>query len=208
MYLWAEFLFWGNMVPHIGVSYDNMDKIKEKTFFYRNFDFSDTYAWQKLYMSEQDELSPLYWYTKSVEAGYLPAICWLGWCAKNGIGMDPDEKQMKVWFEKAKEYPKTVSFVPNGLGLFAPNASQLSELAHWADIEEDEVTDRLSYHDPGTTGEDYPNPTWRDLHAAAIAVYELGCMFGSIDCVFREDLQYDYDVYEGKERFVCYLLSA
>lgn len=179
MFLWAEFLNWGR--PELTWAYGSG---YDKTV-------------QKLADDSMYEQDCQHWYTRSAEAGYGPAICWLGWDALHGIGRRPDPEEARRWFDLAKERI-IFSLEPDGLDLFVTTASNLEDDAHWADIDEDD-----------NCWNEYwsrPNPTWRDLHGSALAVFELGRMFGCARCGLpeREHLvyRYGYDRYSGMDRLV------
>lgn len=159
MFLWAEFLNWGR--PELTWAYGSG---YDKTV-------------QKLADDSMYEQDCQHWYTRSAEAGYAPAICWLGWDALHGIGRRPDPEEARRWFDLAKKRI-IFSLEPDGLDLFVTTASNLEDDAHWADIDEDDhCCDEYWIR---------PDPTWRDLHGSALAVYELGRMFGSARCGLPE----------------------
>ena len=199
MFLWGEFLFWGPVNNDFGVSwgasYDDMfDEIefRESTRLY--FGYGNSYRNKSQYLFERmDEDNDLwyptggyYWYKKSAEAGYVPAMCWLGWCAMRGIGMKPNEAESNRWFKLAEESHPIYDLIPQGLDLFADTAIELGELAHDLDLEEDIAADQ---------GYSTPWPTWRDLFEASMMTYTLGCELGCPRCALPiyEFQAYDYD---------------
>lgn len=159
MYLWAEFLHWGypELKWNYGSAYANtVQKLADDSMY------------------EQDCRD---WYIRSADAGYAPAICWLGWTALQGIGREPDPEEAQQWFDRVEDL-KIYSLEPEGIDLFVETASKLEDDAHWTDIDEDDNF-WTEYWSP-------PNPSWRDLHGSALAVFELGRMFGSARCGLPE----------------------
>jgi len=159
MYLWAEFLHWGypELKWNYGSGYANtVQKLADDSMY------------------EQDCRD---WYIRSAKAGYAPAICWLGWTALQGIGRKPDPEEAQQWFDLAEDL-EIFSLEPEGIDLFVETASKLEDDAYWADIDEDDhCCDEYWMR---------PDSTWRDLHGSALAVYELGRMFGSARCGLPE----------------------
>jgi len=205
MFLWAEFLFWGTFTNDsdwgIRASLEDMSsdvELYKTTELY--FSYGDNYSSSTQFLlenpDEEDEIwsSGAYeWYVKSANAGYVPAICWLAWCAKRGIGMHADNEKMNHWLELIKQFPPVSDLIPPECNLFADMANAQGDLASILDLSEDIATDQ---------GTPVPCPTWRDLFGASLVTYRLGCMLGSPRCALpRFEYQaYDYDSCESWER--------
>jgi len=175
MYLWAERLFWGDLPGWIG------QKSSCSMWFSYDLEYSEI------------EDDPFYWYEKAAEAGFVPAICWLYWCCRRGIRKDESGEQAAYWLEKARAADPVSAFEFDELNMICEIADELEDAAHWADIEEDVHCDEPDY---------VVNPGYRELHASALAAYDLGCMLGATVCVPQENLIYDED-----PRLVpCYML--
>jgi len=191
MFLWAEFLMWGEVVAFNEVPYQQPDAL----LLSLNIDlhFPGTFACMELYKGDETE-GPFVWYQRAAEAGYVPAMCWLAWCARHGIGCDVNEEKAQMWLQRAEQAQPVDRLEAEELEIFPSYAAELAELAHDADIEEDEVYDSYSCQGEDAPASAFPNPDWRTLHVRSVGAYDLGCMFGKAECALRRDLSYDYDI--------------
>lgn len=201
MFLWAEFLFWGRITSDNSVwtvsgegLLDEPEDPDEEIEIARSTYLSYTYGrhrdtWLRMFadVDEDDELwyrpGPFRWYRAAAEAGYVPAMCWLAWCAMRGLGMERDEEKSCYWIEQAGKYPKIGDLIHPRLSVFTDAAYNLGEEARDMDLQED--IDADSYCSCGY----YP---WRELFAASVMAYQVGCSFGSPECALPEYMAYDY----------------
>ena len=207
MYLWAEFLLWGDVIAHESIPCKETAMCAPFLEIDLAFPGFESYSWMELYEGSVDN-GPFVWYQRAAEAGYLPAMCWLGWCLKYGIGCQQDEAAAQEWLRRADAASPTDSLEVEELNCFPECAAHLASLARDASLEEDEVADFYGSQNLSAPPDAYPDPDWRSLHVESIGVYNLGCMFGVVDCVFRADLSYDYYDDERSTDFVRFWMGT
>ena len=171
------------------------------------FPGNQSYGWMDLYSGDEKE-GPFVWYHRAAEAGYVPAMCWLAWCSRHGIGCEANEEEARRWLQRAEQAQPVDRLEMEELDIFPEYAAEVAEMAHDADIEEDEVADFYYLQGEEAPASAYPNPDWRTLHVVSVGIYDLGCMFGKAECALRSELSYDYYIYDDKVDFCRFWMGT
>ncbi len=186
MYLWAEFLLWGSYTsePRGYGGSSILDIMPNDEEVRRAVDWMEGH--DLLYQPDEDDCvwdapDAYQWYVRSALAGYVPAICWLAWCAKRGIFTKPDAEKSRKWIAWSRKYLPVSDLLHEKLGRFEEYAEYLCDAAFDADLDEDIAMDQ---------GRPYTGPDWRDLARYSVDPYVMGCMMGSPKCALPRELYF------------------
>ena len=183
MYLWAEFLLWGSYTSEgrssgnsiLDIMPNDEEVMRAADWVYQE---CDPREWRLMYRPDKngcvwDAPDAYQWYIKSAEAGYVPAMCWLAWCAKRGIVIKRDAEESHKWILRSQSYLPAETLLLEELNRFEEAGDDICDAAADADLKEDIAMDQ---------GRPYTGPFWQDLVEASVDPYKMGCMMGSPKC--------------------------
>ncbi len=166
MYLWAEFLYWGEQISFYNDQF---------MLYFPNSSSADQLLWD---FSDEDFPDPFEWYNRSAEAGFPPAMYWLGWCAKQGINAAADPQAAAAWIRRANEASPEAFFEIDELDMFLEAAWKLAELAVQGSEDDDWGYDQY--------GTNWVSSGWREIRDAVVIPCQLCCYLGGTSCLDPE----------------------